>query len=109
MKNKKLYNYLVNTFGLSKEIIMKHVEKRIEDIIDKNINNLLNSNKIHDMIVSRVSEYIKKGTMNTHLLERKSFETIINEQIRAVVENYLRERFKITMQFKDNCIKFMEN
>jgi len=34
-KDKRLYNYVVNTLGISKKLIMDYVDSRIEDLFSK--------------------------------------------------------------------------
>lgn len=108
MRNKKLYNYLVNTFDISKESILQHVESRIEELLDKHVTAILQSNRIERMIVNRLSDYMSKGKSDYWSTD-KNFEKIVDSQVRNVIEDYLKDRCKITFQFQNNSVRFMED
>ena len=83
-RTNKLYNYLVNTFGLSKEVVLEHIETRLEDLINKHVLSILQSNRIENMIMNQVAYYIKKGedilktktAMNLEILKQFSKEKL---------------------------------
>jgi len=58
MKNQRLYNYLVNTFGLSKQVILEYAEQRIEDILTKHIKAKLDSKHMESMILNKVTQIL---------------------------------------------------
>ena len=90
-RTNKLYNYLVNTYGLSKEMVMKYVDERLEDIITKHVDSVLRSNRIEKMIINRISNYLKEGKYNKWH-SRDSFKEIIDHQIRQVIIDQLKTR-----------------
>lgn len=106
--SKKLYNYVTNTFGISKELILEQVNSRVEDLINKHIDSLLRSTKVEKMIVRAIASYVKDGKVDSHFYNRKNFESIIDDQIKNIIEKYLRDRCQITFQFKKNSIRFIE-
>jgi hypothetical protein len=101
--SKKLYNYVTNTFGISKELILEQVNSRVEDLINKNIDSLLRSNRIERMILDHLSDYIKNGKVDRYFFKRK-FETVIEDQIRIVIEDYLKNNCEIKFNFNKNSI-----
>ena len=107
-KKNKLYNYLVNTFGLSKETILEHVETRLEDIIDKHVHSILESNHIENRIMNRVAYYIKNGTIDPWR-SKNSFEDVIKQQVRCVVEEQLQKNCEINFKFLPNSIQFIKD
>ena len=107
-RNHKLYNYLINTFDISKKVIMDHVEERIDDIIGKHVSSLLNSNSVQRTLIHMIAEYIKKGKID-YYVKSHSFEKLINDQIRKIVEDHLKDQCKITFQFQNNSVRFMED
>lgn len=108
MRNKKLYNYLVNTFDISRDSVLKHVESRIEELLDKHVKAILESNRIERMIINRLSDYMAKGKADYWSTD-KNFEKIVDNQVRNVIEDYLKDRCKITFQFQNNSVRFMED
>ena len=84
-RTNKLYNYLVNTFDLSKENVLEHIEARLDDILDKHLLGILQSNRIENMILNKIALFIKKGEINTWRTNN-TFEDIIKEQVKSVVE-----------------------
>jgi hypothetical protein len=103
-KNKKLYNYLVNTFGLSKEIVLSYVNERIEEILNKHVDSLLRSDRVEKIILNRISHYISEG--ETSIYSKTSFEKIIKNQIKEVVKDELRKNASITFSFS-NTVDFL--
>ena len=106
-RTNKLYNYLVNTFGLSKENVLEHVETRLEDIIDKHVRSILQSNRIESLIINRVAHNIKNGSIG-YYGEKTAFNDIINEQVKQVIEDQLKKNCEVKFQFLPNSIKFMK-
>lgn len=106
-RTNKLYNYLVNTFGLSKKNILEHVEARLEDIISKNILPILESNNIQEIILNRIAYFIKNGEVS-YYQEKNTFNDVVKEQIKQVVEDQLKKNCEIKFQFTPNSIKFVK-
>lgn len=106
-RTNKLYNYLVNTFGLSKETVLEHVETRLEDLVDKHVSSILQSNRIENMIMNRVSHYIKNGSIG-YYGEKTAFNDVIKEQVKQVVEDQLKKNCEVKFQFLPNSIQFMK-
>jgi hypothetical protein len=104
--SKKLYNYITNTYGISKELILEQVNLRVEDLIKKHIDSLFRSNRIEKIIVNAIADYLKDKT--TTRFGRKNFDLIIREQIQDIIEKFLKDRCQITFQFKNNSIRFIE-
>jgi len=105
-RTNKLYNYLVNTYGLSKENIMSLVHERIEDVINKHVYSILNSDRIKKMIIYTVADFIKNGKSN-HWHRKDSFESLVEDQIRKVIEDQLRDRCEIKFKFNNNSVLFI--
>jgi hypothetical protein len=106
--SKKLYNYVTNTFGISKELILEQVNSRVEDLINKHIASLLKSNKVEKMIINSIADYIVSGKIDSRFLNRKNFSSLIDDQIKNIIEKYLRDRCQITFQFNNNSIRFIQ-
>lgn len=107
-RTNKLYNYLVNTYGLSKENIMEHVEARLESLVDKHVRSILQSDRIERMIINKVAYYIKNGEVNNYGRDNRSFENIVKEQVKQVVQDQLQENCEVKFQFLPNSIKFIK-
>jgi hypothetical protein len=107
MKNKKLYNYIVNTIGISKELILEQVNARVEDLLDKHVQSLLQSNHIERMIVNKLYDYIKTGKVD-YWSRQGNFEKIVDAQVKNIIEEYLRDKCKITFQFQNNSVRFLQ-
>lgn len=101
--SKKLYNYVTNTFGISKELILEQVNLRVEDLINKHIDSLLRSSRIERMILDYLSNYVKNGKADRYFFKKK-FETVIDDQIKTVIENYLKSNCEIKFHFNKNII-----
>jgi hypothetical protein len=101
-KNKKLYNYIVNTFGISKEIVLEIVKERVEDILGKHIKDLLNSKRIEQVIINRVAHFVSEGE-RTSLHSKHNFNKIVKNQIKEVVKDELRRSASISFSFSNTA------
>ena len=106
-KNKRLYNYLVNTFGISKEVVLGYVETRLEDLISRHVQNLLLSNRIEKLIMDRVTHFIKNGEVG-YYREKNAFNNVVKEQVRQVVEDQLRTNCEVKFEFTPNSVQYMK-
>jgi len=106
-RNNKLYNYLVNTFDISKETVLEYIEGRLEELIDKHVGSLLQSNRVEQMIMDRVAYYIKNGTVGMWR-GKHTFEDIIKQQVKSVVEDQLKKNCEVKFQFLPNSIQFIK-
>ena len=104
-KPNKLYNYLVNTYGLSKELVLQMVEDRLEDLVEKHVKIKFQQASVENMIVRAVSEYVKKGEINLYR-QNNTFENIVKEQIKEIVKDELRKASTITYSF-NNSVDFL--
>jgi len=107
-RTNKLYNFLVNTYGLSKENIMEHVEARLESLVDKHVRSILQSDRIKTMILNKVAYYIKNGEVSSWGRCNNSFENIVKEQVKQVVKDQLQDNCEIKFQFLPNSIQFIK-
>ena len=60
-KDKQLYNYLVNTLGVSKQLVMEHIKERLDDLIVKHLNSKLDSQYVHGVISGCVAKILEDG------------------------------------------------
>jgi len=86
---------------------MEYVESRLEELIDKNVGDLLTSNKVEKMILDRVSYYIKNGTVG-RWRNNNTFEDMIKQQVKSVVEDQLQKNCEVKFQFLPNSIQFIK-
>lgn len=92
----RLYNYIVNTFGISKELIFEYVDKRIEDILDKHLTSKLDSQRIERLIIDKTVYIVKNGiqsTPNYYGWGTGSFEKLVREAIREEVNRIIDEEY----------------
>lgn len=101
MKNKKLYNYIVNTFGISKEIIMEQVNSRIEDVIAKHVRSKLDSNYVENMIANKIAEVVQNGVSSSDTYwgrQRTHFDDYMKKTVRSVIEERLGEEYELEVK-----------
>lgn len=83
----KLYNYIVNTYGLSREKIMEHIDARIDDLISKVIGMKLHSNSVERVIANEVANVIGKG------FKRNDYDTVtIQEYIKREIASQIEDK-----------------
>jgi hypothetical protein len=108
-KNKALYNYLVNTLGVSKQMVLDYIDERLEDLISKHIVSKLDSNHIEKMILSRVTTVLTEGMPKTNYFysyDRDKFDEYLRKVIRQILENRLNDEYEIETKLvrKDKLI-----
>lgn len=106
-RTNKLYNFIVNTYGLSKEVIMDCVETRLEGLVDKHVQNVLQSERLTNMIMDRVAYYIKNGTID-QCRSKNCFEDVVKQQVKSAVEDQLKKNCEIKFKFLPNSIQFIK-
>ena len=74
-----LYNYIVNTYGISKELIMEHVETRIQDMFDR---------IDHDYIESYVRQEVFKR-IDRDIIDKVRWD--LNKKIDKEVEKRIKD------------------
>lgn len=103
----KLYNYLVNTFGLSKDVIMKQAEERIEDVMNKHLQQKLQSNNVERMILNQVSEIVKNGFSSRDYWSRVSFEDYVKSTIKSVITQQINDTYELEVKINRKSTKTM--
>ncbi len=96
-RNKILYNYLINTLGISKEIVFTHINNRIDDLVSKALTGLLESKRLEKLILNQVAHIVQHG-VQASWYNTQSFEGVVRQAIRAEVAKKLNE--EITIEFK---------
>jgi hypothetical protein len=99
--NKTLYNYVVNTFGLSKEVVMKYVDERLEDLIGKHLKNKLDSKWTEKVILDNVTEIVANGVSSPKFgmwWEKKPFEDYLKKVLLNVLEHKLNEEYTLEVK-----------
>jgi len=110
-RTNKLYNYLVNTYGLSHEMIMDYVSERLNQLVEKHIRSIFEENRIEDMIVHTVTKYMKEGEKNGPFYghPKTCFEDIVKKQIKDIIEELLRDKCEIKFKFNSNSVRFIKD
>lgn len=98
-RTNKLYNYLVNTYGLSKELILDHVDTRISDLIDKHVKSKMDSASIENMILGRVTQYLKNGHFD-RWNDKHSFDNHVHNCIKEEVAKLVKQNYDISASVK---------
>lgn len=97
-RTNKLYNFLVNTYGLSKEAILEHIDIRLNDLIKKHVVAKLDSNQIESVIINHITQYIKDGKFDRW--RKDSFKDFVKLCIQEEVQRLVKENYKIEVNLK---------
>lgn len=98
-RNKKLYNYLVNTFDISKEKIIDHVNARVDDILKKHIRDTMDSIYVRELILDHLTDLVNNG-LKYALWGRQSFQTYFKKVVREEIKKILDEKYQIEIKEK---------
>lgn len=96
-RTNKLYNFLVNTYGLSKELVMTEFDKRIDDLITKHLASKIDSNYIQNLILDRITKIITEG-VSSGCYNRSSFEDYVKKCVKEAVTNHMKENYNVEMK-----------
>ena len=94
-RKSRVYNYIVNTFDISKENIMDIVKERVEDIVRKHIINIMQSNDMELIICDQVSNIVKDGMSDHHMYRKTAFEEVVKRCIKNVVVEELKNNHTV--------------
>ncbi len=93
----KLYNFIVNTYGIGKDEVRTMVEERLDKVFSYNL-----TEKIESMITYRIEVELQ----NTYSKEVKSFVgRYIEEQLKKEIEKSIEKmsfKSQITVDFEPN-------
>jgi hypothetical protein len=105
----KLYNYLVNTFGLSKDVVMTQAEKRIEDILEKHIHSKLSANGVEKLILGQVASIVKHGLEKGagYWKTTITFEDYVKSVIKDVVQQKLNDEYSVEVKIVKKEVRAM--
>jgi ribosomal protein S17E len=103
---KAVKNYLVNDLNIKEKVDKTYIESIIEKYVANFINKMFeaNSSTIDRIIRSEIANVINNGD-NTALYSRRSFHSIIVEQIERTVKEEVKSRLKIGLTFDDQLLE----
>lgn len=97
----RLYNYIVNKFGISKEMVYKYIDTRLEDLVAKHLKSKLDSKNVEYMILNTMSGYLKDGLKGNCIWGyQNSFEEFFRDTVKKEVKKIIEERYSI--EIKEN-------
>ena len=103
--NNKLYNYLVNTFGISKKMVEEYIDKRLEDLITNHFKQKLSNSRFYEeLILNRITHILTEGfpPQNGYWHSRDMFDTYLQKEIKKVIESHIEKNFNILIERKSN-------
>jgi hypothetical protein len=105
-KNYKLYNFLVNTYGLSKEKVMEHFEARIEAIIEKSIRSKIDSGYVQDAILNKIAAIFKEGgdSNRSPWYHKKTFDDFLKHTVEDVIKKHIEEKYEFAVKTKKDNV-----
>jgi hypothetical protein len=96
IRTNKLYNYLVNTYGLSKEVVFEYIDTRLEDLIGKHLEAKLDSNYIERLILNRITRIAEEGISNgSYYYERDNFEVYVTKCLNRILSDKVNNEYTI--------------
>jgi len=96
-KDKKLYNYLVNTLGITKQVAMDHLKERLEDIVNKHISSRLDSKKFENLVLNKITQYLNEGVTKSWY-ERSTFEDFFKKTIDKVIMEKFNNEYTLEVK-----------
>ena len=101
-RNNKLFNYLVNTFGLSRQRVEEYINTRLEELVGNHFKQSLNNSKYYEkLILDRVTHVITEGfPLRDYWYSKEKFDTYLQREIKKVIEAHIKENFDILIERK---------
>lgn len=102
-KNYKLYNFLVNTYGLSKEKVLEHFEARIEAIVEKTLRSKIESGYVNDSILNKIDAIFKTegDSKRSPWYTKKSFDEFLKHTVEDVIKKHIEDKYQIDFIVKN--------
>jgi hypothetical protein len=101
-RTNKLYNYLVNTYGLSKEMVMEYVKERLDELISKHIAEVLNSEKFNRDFNYSMAKFLETEKTSNHYWDRKnSFKKVIEDTTRKIIIEEITKNYNLSIDIKE--------
>ena len=98
-KDKRLYNYVVNTLGVSKEVVLEYVKERLEELILKALSTKLESKYVENLIINKITQIVTEGISERTSIyyERESFEKFVKKVVYEVVEKKINSEYTLQL------------
>ena len=105
---KTLYNYIVNSLGLSRQMVLEYIDKRLEDQLFKALSFKLHSGNFEKLILDAVTKIVNEGVPadSNRWWEKKNFDEYVKKTIRSVIEERLRNDYtaELKLTHKDSNV-----
>lgn len=100
-RTNKLYNFLVNNYGLSKEKVLEIFQNRVEELVSKHISSKLESNYFENLIVNRITQIIKDGfASKNYWVDNTAFEEFVKSCVDKKVREIIEKEHKIEVKLE---------
>lgn len=100
-RQNKFYNTIVNTVGISKEMIFKYIDERLEDLITKHVTSKLDSKRLEKMILDKVTQVVVEGIPRNDKIDwwiRDDFDKYLMKTIRKVLEEKFNSEYNLEVK-----------
>lgn len=101
----RLYNYMVNKFGISKEMILERVHERVDDVLCKVLEERVFTTNYFERVVLRKIEAMRTNATLTkfynHEVLKDIIERAVREEIRAELASQLDTRYELEVAIKE--------
>jgi hypothetical protein len=105
---KTLYNYIVNSLGLSRQMVLEYIDRRLEDQLYKALSFKLHSGNSEKLILDAVTKIVNEGvpTGSDMWWQKKNFDEYVKKVIRQVIQERLRNDYtaELKLTHKDSSI-----
>ena len=103
MRNRKprnqIYNYIVNTLGLSKEMIIECIDHRVAEVTEKVLkSHVLESNNMRHFVARCMADLLKGGFEKYQYGKLASFEYLVQEEVRKEVARVIKEQYSFDLK-----------
>jgi len=102
--NRDLYkavkNYLHNELHLSEQIDRVHIDELIQKAIDEHVRQLFaDKGNIGRIVENKISELIRKGTIDS-FYQRKSFGEVVLDEIKRAVRDQIMSKLDVRVSLE---------
>lgn len=102
-KDKRLFNYVVNTLGITKEMILEYIDARLEQLVIRVLKTKLESREFEKLILNRVTDILKSDVEgdSPYYYSRSSFDSFL----KSVVRNMIEEKVNLETQIEVKLVR----
>jgi len=100
-RNKRLYNYLVNTLGISTQMVTEYISDRLDSILSKKLDSMLDGRNFETRVINSVRRKLQEKPLHTFsYTDEAEFDTFLSKTVTRIVREELDTKYQLQVSLK---------